>query len=84
VEGAGGDVIDVRRGDVVGLDLFQDLGVDAHLAIGTIGVGAGVHAEHAEFAQDETQAEAGENGYGQNEDETLEESRHTHHRGAAS
>jgi hypothetical protein len=42
-----------------------------------------VDAEEAELTEDEAQAEAGEDGYGQNEDETLKESRHAHHRQAA-
>ena len=82
MECAGGDVIDVGLGDVVGLDLLEDLGVDAHLAVGAILVAAGMHAEEAEF----THSEAGDKGeadcHGNHEDGTLEDSRHTHHRGS--
>ena len=72
MERAGGDVIDIGGGDVVGLDLLQDLGVDAHLAVGAILLAAGMHAEPAKFTEGKAQAEGGEDSHGQDEDETLE------------
>ena len=78
---AGGDVVDVGLGDVVGLDLFKDLGVDAHLAVSAILLAAGMNAKEAELAQSEAEAKGSEDGHGKHEDKTLEESRHNHHRG---
>ena len=68
VQRAGGHVVDVGLGDVVGLDLLEHLGVDAHLAVGAILVAAGMNAEQAKLAQAKAQAEGGEDGHGKNED----------------
>ena len=81
VQRAGGHVAHVGLGHVVGLDLLQDLGIDAHLAVGAILIAAGMNAEQAEFAQGKAQAEGGKDGYGKHKDRTLKESGHTHHRG---
>ncbi len=67
-------------GDVVVLDLPQNLGVDAHLLVGGILFVAGMDAEPAELAQDVTRAEGGEDRDGDGKNETLEDSGHTHHR----
>ena len=45
-----GHVGDVGLGDVEVLNLAQDFGVDAHLAVCGILIVAGVHANPAEFA----------------------------------
>ena len=81
VQRAGGHVAHVGFGHVVGLDLLEDLGIDAHLAVGAILVAAGVNAEQAELAQGKAQAEGGKDGHGEHKDRTLKESGHTHHRG---
>jgi hypothetical protein len=39
-----------------------------------------VNAEEAELAESKAKAEGGEDRHGENEDEPLEESRHTHRR----
>ena len=80
VQRAGGDVVDVGVGDVVALNSLEDLGVDVHLAVGAILLAAGVNAEESELAEGEAQAEGGKDGYSQDEDKSLKESRHTHHR----
>jgi hypothetical protein len=80
VERAGGYVIDVRFGDVVGLDLFEDFGVDAHLAVSAVLLAAGMDAEPAIFTEGKAQAKGRKDSHGEDEDETLEESRHGHHR----
>src|ERR1017187_7379172 len=81
VQRAGGDVIDVGLGNVVGLDPFEYLLKDAHLAIGSIGLAAGMNAKPAELANKEAKAEGGKDRDGKHEDKTLDKSRHTHHRG---
>ncbi len=67
--------------DVVVLNLAQNLGVDAHLAVSGILFVAGMNADPAELAQCQAQAENGEDHNGNRKDNTLEESGHTHHRG---
>src|ERR1035438_6615385 len=76
-----GDIVDVRVDHVVTLNPLEHLGVDVHLAVGAILFTAGVHAEEAELAEGEPHAESGEYSYGQEKDKSLNESRHTHHRG---
>src|ERR1035441_4883983 len=76
-----GDVVDVRVDHVVTLNPLEHLGVDVHLAVGAILFTAGVHAEEAELTEGEPHAESGEYSYGQEKDKSLNESRHTHHRG---
>jgi len=68
VERAGGYVGDVGLGDVVGLDLLEDFGVDAHLAVGAILVTAGMNAKQAKLSQAEAQPESSKDGNGKNED----------------
>ncbi len=74
-----GHVGNVGIGDVVVLNLAQNLGVDADLAVGGILLIAGMHAEPSELALNIAQAEAGEDRHGDRKNETLEESGHTHH-----
>ncbi len=78
---ASGYVAHVGLGYVLGLDLLKDLGIDAHLTVGTILIASGVNAEKAELAHGKTQAQGGKDGYGKHEHGTLEESGHTHHHG---
>ena len=66
-------------GDVVVLNLAQNLGVDAHLLVGGILFVAGMHADPAELAQNIADAEAGEDHKGDCKDKTLEKSGHSHH-----
>ena len=40
-----------------------------------------MNAKQAKLAQAKAQAEGGKDRHGKNEDKTLKESRHTHHRG---
>ncbi len=80
VQRAVGHFGNIGLGDVVVLNLAQDLGVDAHLAVGGILLVAGMHAEPAELAQNVAQAECGEDHHGDRKDKTLKESGHTHHR----
>jgi hypothetical protein len=80
VQSAGGDVAHFGIGDVVGLNLLENFRVDAHLAVGAILVGAGMNAEYAEFAHGKAEAECGEDGYGEDKNRTLKESRHRHPR----
>src|ERR1022692_3715502 len=76
-----GDIVDVRVDHVVTLNPLEHLGVDVHPAVGAILYTAGVHAEEAELAEGEPHAESGEYSYAQEKDKSLNESRHTHHRG---
>ena len=82
VQRAGGDVVDVGVGDVVGLDLLENFGVDPHLAVSAIGLAAGMNAKPAKLAEGKAEAEGGEDRHGKHEDKTLKESRHKHHRGS--
>ncbi len=75
-----GHLGNVGFGDVVVLNLAQNLGVDADLAVGGILLIAGMHAEPSELALKIAEAEAGEDHHGNRKNETLEESGHTHHR----
>ena len=56
VESAGGYVIHVGIGDVVGLDSPQDVAIDAHLAVSAILHAAGMNAQQAELAQAKAKA----------------------------
>ena len=80
VQCASGHVVDFGLGDVFGLNLLEHLLVDAHLAISAILLAAGMNAKPAKLAKEKAQAEGGEDRHGKNEDKTLEESCHAHHR----
>ena len=80
VQRAGGHFGNVGLGDVVVLNLAQNLGVDAHLLVGGILFVAGMDADPAELAQNITQAEAGKDHHGNCKDKALEDSGHAHHR----
>ena len=75
-------VTSLTLGDVVGLDLLQNLGVDAHLAVSAILVAASMNAKQAKLSQAKAKTESREDSYGENEDYTLEDLRHTHRRGS--
>ena len=79
---ARGHVVDVGLGHVVGLDLLEHLGIDPHLAVSAILLAAGMNAEQAKLSQAKAQAKGSKNRHGKNEHDTLEDSRHTHHRGS--
>ena len=81
MESARGDVIDVGIGDVVRLHALKHLGIDVHLAVGAILLAAGVDAEETELAQAEAETEGGEDCRSKNEEHSLKELRHRHHRG---
>jgi len=81
VQRAGGHVVDVGLGYVIGLNFTEHLPVDVDLAVGAILLAAGMHAKPAKLAKEKAQAEGGKDGRGKNEDKSLKESRHTHHRG---
>src|ERR1019366_2979583 len=76
-----GDVADVGVGDVVRLNPLEHFGIDVHLAVSAILLAAGMDAEQSELTKTEAEAEGGENRRGKNEEHSLKESRHTHHRG---
>ena len=81
VQRAGGHIVDVGVGHVVGLDLLEHLAKNVHLAVGAILLAAGMNAKQAKLAEEKAEAEGGKDRHGKNEDKSLEESRHTHHRG---
>ena len=57
MQGPGSDLGHVGRRDVVGLDFLEDVGVDLYLAVGAIGLAAGMDAEEGELTEGETEAE---------------------------
>ena len=81
VQRTGRHVIDVGVGHVVGLNLAEHLAKNGHLAVGAVLLASGVNAKPAKLAEEKAQAEGGKDRQGKNKDKSLEESRHTHHRG---
>ena len=77
---AGGYVAHVGIGDVIGLHLPEHIAIDAHLAVSAI-LPAGMNAEESELAEGKAHAEGGKDHHGKQKYKSLEESRHTHHRG---
>jgi hypothetical protein len=51
-----------------------------HLAVSAILLASGMDAEEAKLAETKSQAKSRKNGYRQDEDKSLEETRHKHHR----
>jgi hypothetical protein len=78
VQRAGGHVVDLRLGDVIGLNLIQHLAIDIVLLIRAI-LAAGAHAQQPELAQDNARDQGEAERNGKHEDKSLEESRQRHH-----
>jgi hypothetical protein len=81
MQGTRGHVVQVGLCHVVGLDLAEHLGVDAHLPVSAILLAAGMDAQQPKLTQRKAQAKGGTDRHGKNEDKPLKELRHTHHRG---
>jgi len=73
-----GDLLHIGLGDVVALDAAQHLLVDADLGVSPVLLAAGVNAKPSELPQGESEAQGSKHGSAENEDHSLEESRHRH------